>query len=148
MIAPGLTSRQAAVLELVYSHVEDHGYPPSPWWIGTRLGTLDLQQVASDLQALERKGYVRWPRRPEIPPPPKPEARPLSQRQAAVLAFLQTFATRNGYPPTVREIGAHFGIGSPNGVCGHLRALERKGYIQRDRRRSRAISPVRTHCPS
>ena len=47
MIAPGLTSRQAAVLELVYSHVEDHGYPPSPWWIGTRLGTLDLQQVAT-----------------------------------------------------------------------------------------------------
>ncbi len=28
--------------------------------------------------------------------------------------------------PTVREIGAHFGIGSPNGVMCHLKALDRK----------------------
>ena len=35
-----------------------------------------------------------------------------------------------GYPPTLREIGAHMGIKSTNGVNDHLRALERKGYLR------------------
>lgn len=143
MIAPGLTSREAAVLELVYSHVEEHGYPPSIWWIGQRLEIMEVQLMADDLQSLERKGYVRWPRRPSVPLPPKPGVRPLSERQSAVLVFLQGFTDRNGYPPTIREIAEHFGIGSPNGVIGHLLALERKGYIQRDRHRSRGIGAIR-----
>jgi SOS-response transcriptional repressor LexA len=147
MIAPGLSSREVAVLECVYSFVEEHGYPPSVWCIGHCLGIAELQLVASDLQALERKGYVRWPRRPDGPQSAKPDAPPLSERQAAVLYFLQSYAKQNGYPPTVREIGQHFGIASPNGVVCHLQALERKGYIHRRRFRSRAISAVRKARP-
>jgi len=44
-----------------------------------------------------------------------------------------------GYGPTVREIGEHFEIKSPNGVMCHLRALERKGLITRSPNKSRAI---------
>ncbi|MCA9522077.1 MAG: transcriptional repressor LexA, partial [Myxococcales bacterium] len=47
-----------------------------------------------------------------------------------------------GYPPTIREIGAHMGIGSTNGVSDHLKALERKGYLERDLLKSRALKPV------
>ena len=44
-----------------------------------------------------------------------------------------------GYPPTIREIGLHFGIKSPNGVAYHLAALEKKGYIERGIASARAI---------
>ena len=44
-----------------------------------------------------------------------------------------------GYGPTVREIGEHFEISSPNGVMCHLKALEKKGLIHRSPNKSRAI---------
>jgi repressor LexA len=44
-----------------------------------------------------------------------------------------------GYGPTVREIGQQFEIRSPNGVMCHLKALEKKGLINREPNMSRAI---------
>jgi repressor LexA len=46
--------------------------------------------------------------------------------------------TRVGYPPTVREIGSHFGF-VPRSVFDHLKALERKGYLRRDPAKSRSL---------
>jgi len=63
----------------------------------------------------------------------------LTDRQQSILEFLKLFLQENGYPPTIREIGAHFGIRSPRGVQDHLEALERKGFIRRRRERSRGI---------
>ncbi|MEZ6104584.1 MAG: hypothetical protein R3B96_00335 [Pirellulaceae bacterium] len=51
----------------------------------------------------------------------------LTQRQREVYQFIRGLITRRGYGPTVREIGDHFGIGSPNGVMCHLRALKPRG---------------------
>lgn len=59
----------------------------------------------------------------------------LTVRQREILAFIQS----KPYPPTVREIGAAFGIRSPNGVTCHLLALERKGAIIRERGKARGI---------
>ncbi len=78
----------------------------------------------------------------------KPHARPrdprsLAPRQAAVLLALREFTERVGIPPTLREIGEATGIGSTNGVMDHLKALEKKGYIQRLRCRARGIRLVR-----
>jgi len=42
----------------------------------------------------------------------------------------------------LREIGSHFGIRSTNGVNDHLRALEKKGYLQREDLKSRALRPL------
>jgi len=56
----------------------------------------------------------------------------LTQRQAEIVAWLKAYVARNGYGPSAREIGKQFGITSPNGVMGHLRALEKKGAIVRD----------------
>ena len=67
---------------------------------------------------------------------------PLTDRQLAVLDFIEATASKRGYPPTVREIGSHFDIASPNGVMCHLQALEKKGWIARERNRSRAIRLV------
>jgi len=58
---------------------------------------------------------------------------PLTKRQQAVYEFLRDKIRNRGYGPSVREIGAHFGISSPNGVMCHLKALEKKGMITRDR---------------
>jgi repressor LexA len=48
-----------------------------------------------------------------------------------ILQFVLDYIDREGYPPSIREIGAHFQIGSLRGVTVHLDALEKKGYIAR-----------------
>jgi repressor LexA len=63
----------------------------------------------------------------------------LTDRQQEVLNFLGQYLREKGYPPTVREIGAHLGIRSPNGVAANLVALEKKGIIARDKNVARGI---------
>jgi repressor LexA len=65
----------------------------------------------------------------------------LTDRQQQVLGYIRQSITERGYPPTLREIGAHMGIRSTNGVNDHLRALERKGYLTREDMKSRALRP-------
>ncbi|MBI2877428.1 MAG: transcriptional repressor LexA [Candidatus Tectomicrobia bacterium] len=63
----------------------------------------------------------------------------LTQRQEEVLRYITEVARQQGYPPTLRQIGEHFGMSSSNAVRTHLRALEKKGYIRRQARTSRGI---------
>lgn len=63
----------------------------------------------------------------------------LTDRQRAVYEFIRDKIRSRGYGPTVREIGEHFNIKSPNGVMCHLKALERKELIIREPNMSRAI---------
>ena len=68
--------------------------------------------------------------------------RELTGRQREVLAFIRSFTTRHGVPPTVREIGEKFKV-TPRAAFDHLRALERKGMLQRRHsagRTSRALT--------
>jgi SOS-response transcriptional repressor LexA len=65
-----------------------------------------------------------------------------TERQGAILSFITGCVEDRGYPPTLREIGDHFGIRSTNGVNDHLRALERRGLIRREGLHSRAIRIV------
>jgi repressor LexA len=44
-----------------------------------------------------------------------------------------------GYPPTVREVAARFGI-QPRAAADHLAALKRKGYLHREPGRSRGLT--------
>lgn len=67
----------------------------------------------------------------------------LTQRQKDVLDFITRSIDDRGYPPTLREIGTHFGIKSTNGVNDHLKALEKKGYLRREDLKSRAMRPVK-----
>jgi len=67
----------------------------------------------------------------------------LTARQRLVYDFVRDKIQNRGYGPTVREIGEHFDISSPNGVVCHLKALERKGLIHRSPNKSRAIELTR-----
>ena len=51
---------------------------------------------------------------------------PLTERQQAILEYIQQAIDEKGYPPTLREIGARMDIRSTNGVSDHLRALADK----------------------
>lgn len=65
-------------------------------------------------------------------------AQGLTPRQREVLEFIKRFLDEHGYPPTVREIGRHFGF-VPRSVFDHLKALERKGYLKREATKSRSL---------
>jgi len=66
----------------------------------------------------------------------------LTERQREILDFISASIADRGYPPTLREIGEHFGIRSTNGVNDHLKALEKKGHLRREDLKSRAMRPV------
>lgn len=70
-------------------------------------------------------------------------AKDLSERQQKIVDFLRNFIDDNQFPPTIREIGEAVGISSTSVVKYNLDALERKGFIERDREISRAIRLVR-----
>ena len=63
----------------------------------------------------------------------------LTRSQQEVLAFLKRFIKKNGYPPSVREIGAAVGFTSSSTVHAHLQSLERMGFIKRDAKHARAF---------
>jgi repressor LexA len=63
----------------------------------------------------------------------------LTPRQAEILALIQEYIYDEGYPPTRMEIAEAFGFRSPNAAEEHLRALERKGYIELLQGSSRGI---------
>jgi len=68
----------------------------------------------------------------------------LTKRQQAILDFIEDFANKRGYPPTLREIGNEFGIKSTNGVRVNIAALEKKQYIIRRPWLSRGIELIHT----
>lgn len=67
----------------------------------------------------------------------------LNERAREIYSFIQRFRRERGSAPTIREIGDNFGIASTNGVRYYLDMLEREGYIQRNRKVSRGIGPLR-----
>lgn len=64
--------------------------------------------------------------------------RQITDRQKEVLTFIADFTDMNVYPPTVREISEHFGI-SLRAVQDHLGALQKKGYLSTEQKRSRSL---------
>jgi len=58
-------------------------------------------------------------------------AKGFTKRQQLILQYILDYVQKEGYPPSIREIGAQFNIGSLRGVTVHLDALERKEFISR-----------------
>jgi repressor LexA len=56
----------------------------------------------------------------------------LTNRQRAILEFIEAFMEDNGYPPSVREIGKYVGMRSSSTVHTHLNNLQEKGFLTRD----------------
>ena len=68
----------------------------------------------------------------------------LTKQQSKVLACVEVYLNKTGFPPTRAEICKELGFKSPNAAEMHLRALEKKGYITIQSGSSRGISVVRS----
>ncbi len=64
----------------------------------------------------------------------------LTERQQKVLDFISTAQQQTGVMPSSREIQEHFGYSSQTAAMNYLRILERKGVIQRQPGKARAVS--------
>lgn len=53
-----------------------------------------------------------------------------SNKSEKIVEFMQQFTLENGYPPSVREIGAAVGLRSTASVSYHLQQLQEKGLLQ------------------
>ena len=67
----------------------------------------------------------------------------LTSRQREIFEYIKKSVVETDRPPSLREIGEKFEINSTNGVRSVLEALERKGYIKRNRYLSRGIEIIR-----
>lgn len=56
----------------------------------------------------------------------------ITEKQEAVLKFIEEYQMSFGRSPTLREMREHFGVSSDNSILKHLKALEEKGMIQKD----------------
>jgi repressor LexA len=63
----------------------------------------------------------------------------LTARQQQILDFIRDHQEARGIAPSRAEIQAHFGFASPNAVADHLKALERKGVLQRGAHTARSL---------
>lgn len=63
----------------------------------------------------------------------------LTDRQRRILDYIQDFSTDNGYPPSIRQIGASVGISSTSVVNYNLNRLVEEGFLDRDKNVSRGI---------
>ena len=66
----------------------------------------------------------------------------LTTRQQEVLDYISEAQAQTGVMPSTREIQEHFGFASQTAAMNHLRALERKGVIQRLAHKARAVAVV------
>jgi repressor LexA len=72
----------------------------------------------------------------------------LTEKQQAVLDFIESHIRTAGCPPTMRDMCAEFGWHSTNHAMGFVKALERKGHIIRVEGKARGIRLVKpTPCP-
>jgi repressor LexA len=53
----------------------------------------------------------------------------VTNQQQKVYNFIAEFASANGFPPSVREIGTGVGLRSSSTVWSHLYALKRDGRV-------------------
>ena len=63
----------------------------------------------------------------------------LTDRQKDILDVIKQAIAKNGYPPTVREIGAKIGLSSSATTQFHIKKLEEKGYIKKNATKNRTI---------
>jgi repressor LexA len=63
----------------------------------------------------------------------------LTKRQREILDYITEFNNSNGYAPSLREIGDHFGLSSPATVHAHIENLKKKGFLKTSYNEARSI---------
>ncbi len=72
----------------------------------------------------------------------------LSKRHQLILKFLADFDEKNGYSPSIREIGKSINVRSTSLVDYYLKQLEERDYISREQHISRSIRLLKPLAPS
>ena len=70
----------------------------------------------------------------------------LSERQIQVYDSIVAHVQEYGFAPTVRELCKLTGLASTSTIIGHLKTLEKKGYIKRYPTHPRAITILQWMC--
>ena len=63
----------------------------------------------------------------------------LNKREKSILKYIAKQIEKNGYPPSVREIGKAVGLSSTATVHGYLAKLEEKGYVKKETQKGRTL---------
>ena len=63
----------------------------------------------------------------------------LNKRERDILNYIEKQLAKNGYPPSVREIGKAVGLKSTATVHGYLAKLEQKGYLKKESQKGRTL---------
>ncbi|MFV0250010.1 MAG: transcriptional repressor LexA [Bacilli bacterium] len=63
----------------------------------------------------------------------------LTKRQKEVFDYIKSYIVAHGFPPTIREMCADFGVNSPATMHMHLKTLAKKGYVKKADAKYRAI---------
>ena len=63
----------------------------------------------------------------------------LTKKQRKALELIRIRIQETGYPPTVRELCEALGVQSSAAAFKYLKILEKKGYIRREKEKTRAI---------
>ena len=63
----------------------------------------------------------------------------LTKKQKLILDFITEFIASNGYAPSYREIGEHFGLSSVSTVAEHIDTLATKGYLSKEENEARSL---------
>lgn len=66
----------------------------------------------------------------------------MTQMQQRIYDYIAMTTARDGFPPSVREIGAAVGLKSPSTVHFHLKHMEEKGIIKKAGRKGRTVTLV------
>jgi repressor LexA len=72
----------------------------------------------------------------------------LTPRQEQILEFIRDYGERNGYAPSMREIGGAVGLTSPSAVSYQLSVLQEKGHLRRVPGRPRAVEVLLPGAPT
>jgi repressor LexA len=71
----------------------------------------------------------------------------LTRRQREVLEVIRGFIEKQGYSPSLEEIGSALGLSSVATVHKHVSLLVEKGYVQRTWNQNRSIELTRSEPP-
>lgn len=69
----------------------------------------------------------------------KKENKELNKREQEILKYIEKQIKKDGYPPSVREIGKAVDLKSTATVHGYLRKLAEKGYIKKEKQKGRTL---------
>jgi repressor LexA len=120
---------------------QSFAYPPFRGYSFDCLNT--TQPAATDIQTEpsteESQMDDNTPRDVPAPRGTTRRRKSLSEKQKAILEFIQRAVAGRGYPPSMREIGDAVGLSSLSSVTHQLNQLELSGYLRRDPNRPRAL---------